>query len=130
MYESPIQVEFSDLKIETLKDKADQVIVRACQEMAPFVNKEELIKALQYDRDQYLKGYTDGLSYTPPVKTHYDQVKAMTIEEMATWLERIRLCCATDLCGRSCPFAEVCYSNAEHPIETIDWLKQEANDAL
>ena len=55
-----------------------------------------------------------------------DRIRAMSDEELAGWLERIRLCCTTDLCGRSCPFAEVCYSNAEAPKETLDWLKQEA----
>lgn len=58
-------------------------------------------------------------------KTNADRIRAMTDEELAEWLERIRLCCATDLCGRSCPFSEVCYSNAEAPKETLDWLKEE-----
>jgi hypothetical protein len=62
---------------------------------------------------------------TPP-KTNADRIRSMTDEELAGWLERIRLCCATDLCGRNCPFAEVCYSSAAVPKETLDWLKQEA----
>jgi hypothetical protein len=57
-----------------------------------------------------------------------DKIRSMTDEELAGWLERIRLCCATDLCGRSCPFAEVCYSNAEAPKETLDWLKEEEGE--
>jgi hypothetical protein len=55
-----------------------------------------------------------------------DRIRAMTDEELAEWLERIRQCCSTDSCritsGRQCPFTEVCYSNKE----TLDWLKQEA----
>lgn len=121
MYKSPIQVEFSDLKIETLKDEADQVIVRACQEMVPFVNKEELIKALQYDRDQYLKGYTDGLAYTPPVKTHYDQVKAMSLEEMVPFLVGLTACeycpARRENCGYDCHKAWSDWLNAEVPDE-------------
>ena len=58
--------------------------------------------------------------------TNADRIRSMSDEELAEWLERIRLCCATDLCGRNCPFAEVCYSSAEAPKETLDWLKQEA----
>lgn len=61
-----------------------------------------------------------------PVVTNADRIRAMSDEELAAWLERIRLCCSTDLCGRNCPFAEVCYSSAEAPKETLDWLKQEA----
>lgn len=57
-----------------------------------------------------------------------DLIRSMTDEELAEWLERIRLCCSTDLCGRQCPFVEVCYSSAEAPKETLDWLKQEAKD--
>jgi len=60
--------------------------------------------------------------------TNADRIRAMTDEELAGWLERIRLCCSTDLCGRNCPFAEVCYSSAEAPKEMLDWLKKEAKD--
>jgi hypothetical protein len=60
--------------------------------------------------------------------TNADRIRAMSDEELAKWLERIRMCCSTDLCGRKCPFREVCYSNAEAPKETLDWLKQEATD--
>lgn len=59
-------------------------------------------------------------------QTNADRIRAMTDEELAGWLEKIRLYCATDLCGRSCPLAEVCYSNAKEPKETLDWLKEEA----
>ncbi len=59
-------------------------------------------------------------------KTHGDQLRAMTDEELAGWLERIRQYCATDLCGMGCPLAEICYSNAEEQTETLNWLKQEA----
>lgn len=55
-----------------------------------------------------------------------DKIRAMSDEELAQWIEKIRLCCATDFCGRVCPLEEVCYSNAEAPKETIDWLKEEA----
>ena len=61
----------------------------------------------------------------PKPQTNADHIRGMTDEELAEWLERIRLCCTTDLCGRSCPLAEICYSNAEEPKETLGWLKQE-----
>ena len=56
-----------------------------------------------------------------------DLIRSMTDEELAEWLEEIRLCCSTDLCGKICPFSEVCYSSAEAPKETLDWLRQEVN---
>lgn len=68
-----------------------------------------------------------GVTYCmADVKTNADRIRSMSDEELADWLERIRLCCSTDLCGRNCPFAEVCYSSAEAPKEMLDWLKQEA----
>ena len=66
--------------------------------------------------------------YGPKPKTNADRIRSMSDEELARWLERIRLCCSTDLCGRNCPLAEVCYSSAEAPKEMLDWLKQEAED--
>ena len=57
--------------------------------------------------------------------TNADRIRSMTDEELAAWLERIRLCCTTYSCGRNCPFAKVCYSSAAAPKEMLDWLKQE-----
>lgn len=65
--------------------------------------------------------------YKPNSQTNASKIRSMTDEELAEWLERIRLCCSTDLCGKICPFSEVCYSSAEAPKETLDWLKQEVN---
>lgn len=67
MYESPIKLDFTEPVIEKLKDEADQYIVRACQKMNVDVDREELIRALQYDRDQYLKGYADAVADVRPV---------------------------------------------------------------
>lgn len=61
MYESPIKLEFTEPWIEKLKDEADEYIVRAVQRMGVIVDRDELMKVLQYDRDQYLKGYTDAV---------------------------------------------------------------------
>jgi hypothetical protein len=58
--------------------------------------------------------------------TNADRIRAMTDEELAEWLERIRLYCANDLCGRGCPLEEICYSKADTPTVTLDWLKEEA----
>ncbi len=85
-----------------------------------------------YD-DGYKKGWEEAEAYAlhcgdeTPI-TNADSIRSMTDEELAEWLERIRLCCTTDLCGRSCPLVEICYSNAEAPKETLDWLRQEAEE--
>ena len=41
---------------------ADDYIMSAILETGVVVNKEELIKAMNYDRDQYNKGYCDGFN--------------------------------------------------------------------
>ena len=60
--------------------------------------------------------------------TNADRIRSMTDEELAEWIERIRMLCANDGCGRACPLYEICYSMAIEPVETLDWLKQEAKE--
>lgn len=55
MYESPIDVIYSDMET-----KLEDGILKAVQDVGIAVNKQELLKALQYDRDSYRKGYEDG----------------------------------------------------------------------
>ena len=38
-------------------------VFKAIQDYGVFVDKEELIKALQYDRGQYEKGFADGMLF-------------------------------------------------------------------
>ncbi len=55
MYESVVRIIHDDLRI-----KQEESVMTVIQNLGIDVNKEELIKALQYDRDQYDKGYADG----------------------------------------------------------------------
>ena len=55
MYESAVRIIHDDLRI-----KQEESVMTVIQNLGIDVNKEELIKALQYDRDQYDKGYADG----------------------------------------------------------------------
>ena len=55
-YESPIMV-FSR---EKLREMQDDAVFTAILEIGVKVDKDELIKAIEYDRDQYDKGYQDG----------------------------------------------------------------------
>lgn len=41
--------------------REEEAIMQAVREVGISVNKEELIRALQYDRNQYEAGVTDGL---------------------------------------------------------------------
>lgn len=56
MYELPIEVISIDYA-----DDMEEAICRRLMRFGIKVNKEELIKAIKYDRDQYFKGYKDCL---------------------------------------------------------------------
>ena len=56
MWESPIDVIYSQMQT-----KYEGEVLKAVQSVGINVNKEELIKALDYDREQYRKGYQDAL---------------------------------------------------------------------
>lgn len=59
MYEGPIELIYSE-RMKEIKNGVDDTIFRAVMNVGIEVDKEELIKALEYDRDQYEKGYADG----------------------------------------------------------------------
>ena len=53
-YQSPIEI------IQTqMQSQIEGDIYKAVMKVGVNVDKNELLKALQYDRDQYQKGYTD-----------------------------------------------------------------------
>ena len=60
MYESPIEMIISEI-ITDFKQNQEKQICEAIQRMNINVSKEELIKALNYDRQQYEKGYNDAI---------------------------------------------------------------------
>ena len=59
MYESPISIIQKDLQFQ-FEQQLENEIYKAVQEYEIVVDKEELIKALSYDRNQYEKGHIDG----------------------------------------------------------------------
>lgn len=68
MYESPVKLtEFSDINTiikracNEMRNQQEEDIYRAIQSYGVDVDKDELIKALNYDRDQYRQGYMDGI---------------------------------------------------------------------
>lgn len=55
MYDSPIQILTGNINT-TFEDG----VYKAVQGIGIDVDKKELLKALEYDRDQYRLGYNDG----------------------------------------------------------------------
>lgn len=59
MYKSPIEMIQTEIEMQM-----EGETLKAVQRVGINVNKEELLKALQYDRGQYEKGYQDGVTDT------------------------------------------------------------------
>lgn len=47
--------------IQTVENQYEENLFKSIQKVEIVVDREELIKALAYDRDQYEKGYADGM---------------------------------------------------------------------
>lgn len=58
-YESPIELLVTDIQHQIVQQQ-DEQIYQAVMSFIPNINREELLKALAYDRDQYNRGYDDG----------------------------------------------------------------------
>ena len=61
MYESPIEKIYGELQTQ-IEQEDENIVMKAVRDVGITVDKEELINALQYDRKQYTKGYSDGKS--------------------------------------------------------------------
>ena len=59
MYRSPIDMMMTDIRHQIEKQQ-DEEIYKAVVSVGINVDKEELIRALRYDRQQYEKGFLDG----------------------------------------------------------------------
>ena len=59
MYESPINLIVTNIYNQMMEQQENE-IYKAVLHYVPDVDKEELIRALRYDREQYSKGYADG----------------------------------------------------------------------
>ena len=76
MYECPVKFNFGDIQMQIVKQQENEVYM-AVQKCGVDVDKEELKRALKYDREQYEKGYEDAVR----------QVKEDIIKELMTQRE-------------------------------------------
>lgn len=71
MYNSPIELFQEDMNVEL-----EGTILKAVANVGVNVNKEELLKALNYDRKQYEKGYKDAMHEVKhPRPIRYEQME-------------------------------------------------------
>lgn len=59
MYKSPVELLCDEILSEIVKQEEEEIL-RVVVNYIPNVDKDELIRALQYDRQQYEQGYADG----------------------------------------------------------------------
>ena len=59
MYEPILHVATESLA-QTIGRRFDSMVIDEVVKLGVVVDKEELLKALEYDRDQYEKGYDEG----------------------------------------------------------------------
>lgn len=64
MYESPINIfTVADRIVEDIQKSQEEYVMSYVKELGITADKEELVRALKYDRNQYEKGYLDGMHY-------------------------------------------------------------------
>lgn len=75
MYQSPIEIIHGELKMQL--------------RVGVNVDKEELLKALRYDRGQYDKGYEDGYDdgYAKATDDFMERLSAIKFDEIAKELK-------------------------------------------
>lgn len=86
MYISPITLFETERQITY-----ENEILKAVQRVGFDVNKEELTKALVYDRGQYDKGYKDGYiegieKFTEWIKNEF-KTEIQCLDEELTWID-------------------------------------------
>lgn len=90
-YKSPIETIVSEMYTRILQEQENKVF-EAIQNMGINVDRDKLMKALRYDRDQYDEGYSDYIVYcgnynceVRPI-TGYREVEKEAIE---AWNRRV-----------------------------------------
>ena len=90
MYENPINITtiYDDISSQIQK-QTEALVFQEIQRVGVYVDKEELIKALKYDRGQYIKGYNNAIdefvnrAYLHLGSEDYDIYCKETIKEIA-----------------------------------------------
>lgn len=79
MYKAPIEIIQTQTQMQM-----DGKILKAVQGVGIDVNKEELLKALAYDRKQYSKGYEDGMKEFAKLLKETDGYNNHTFDDCAS----------------------------------------------
>ena len=72
MYESPLTKIYGTIQNQIIKQDEENMMYVVNRAVGYDVDKEELIKALNYDRDQYKKGYADAMAVIEDIKAEIE----------------------------------------------------------
>ena len=75
MYLSPVEKIYGELQTQMAQED-ERMVMKAVRKVGINVDKDALIKALQYDRNQYAKGYEDGKNEV------LDKIRTEILEEI------------------------------------------------
>lgn len=117
-YQSPIK-----LFEQNLNAQVDDAILRAVKSVGVDVDKDELIRALQYDREQYAKGFAAGVAAD----------KAKLIESCYKDLVRMIQNSRTDnpfFNGNTAPVWEMAHDCILSCVQSCFGNKEEADDKV
>jgi len=83
MWNSPIEKIYGDIHSQMVKQDEENMMYTVRQAVGYSVDKNELLKALQYDREQYQKGYDDAMCVIEDIQAEIeDALKAcVSIED-------------------------------------------------
>ena len=82
MYKSPIEIVVSQVQ-EMILQKQEEQTLQAVQKVGIKADKNELLKALAYDRGQYEKGYEDAVREF--VRKFEFEIKDLKVTLGQTW---------------------------------------------
>lgn len=78
MYNSPITTmitEVQDAVARRFAEHTENMVYEEVRQIGVHVDKNELVKALQYDRQQYEKGYADAMTVLEDIKAEMQRVE-------------------------------------------------------
>lgn len=116
MYESPFSVSFMEEVAKEVGEWIDDSIMKATVDAKITVDKDELVKALAYDRGQYDKGYGDGYH-----DGKRDARQWISVEERIPEDDQLVLCYLKN--GK----IMVCYHHNNWGVGTWDTWTRESN---
>ena len=99
-YISPVQMQLGEMRLKM----EDDFTAYASQQVGWNIDKDELIKALKYDRQQYEKGFADARksdSRLQEIAHHYgfEHQREVLVEECAELIQASQKCKRNQVCA-------------------------------